>query len=235
MATAPNQNTGEEIAGSATEHIESMQNCETGMALDLGPHLDESELESYSMGTLPEGRTPQFEEHLLACAQCQDRLLEMDQYINAVRSVSPRLREANRFDTWKQRLLEFLSPGKLVLVGAVAIAVVVAIGLNHTGLPQPPVTVTLVASRGVSDTADASAPAGRRLTLLIPLAEIPPAERYRVTAIDASGAVVWDQSYAPISGHLEVHLPQPLSAGSYFVRLYAVSGELLREFGLESN
>src|SRR5580658_10159176 len=62
----------------------------------LGPHLLEPELEEYSMGTLSDDRMDVFEEHLLACANCQDRLLELESFVNAVRSVSPKLREERR-------------------------------------------------------------------------------------------------------------------------------------------
>ena len=64
------------------------------MQLQIGPHLEESEVEQYSMGELPEASLAPFEEHLLACDSCQDRLLEMEAYVNAVRSVSPNLRAA---------------------------------------------------------------------------------------------------------------------------------------------
>src|SRR5678810_341539 len=66
------------------------------MRLDIGPHLEEAELEQYSMGTLPVERIAPFEEHLMACDSCQDQLLEMEAYINAVRSVSPKLRPADQ-------------------------------------------------------------------------------------------------------------------------------------------
>jgi len=47
------------------------------------------------MGKLPEVRLVPFEEHLLACEACQDRLLETEAFVNAVRSVSPKLRAAS--------------------------------------------------------------------------------------------------------------------------------------------
>jgi hypothetical protein len=46
------------------------------------------------MGTLAETRLGAFDEHLLACDYCQDQLLEMEVYVNAMRSASPKLREA---------------------------------------------------------------------------------------------------------------------------------------------
>src|SRR5262245_27323636 len=66
------------------------------MGLEMGPHLEEAELEQYSMGILPEQRITAFEEHFLVCQVCQDQLLEMEAYVNAVRSVSPKLRQVKR-------------------------------------------------------------------------------------------------------------------------------------------
>ena len=77
------------------------------MQFEIGSHLDESDLEQYSMGKHSMGkllgeRLESFEEHLLACEFCQDRLLEMEAYVNAVRSVSPKLRQSNRA-RWRER------------------------------------------------------------------------------------------------------------------------------------
>ena len=61
------------------------------MQLGIGPHLEESDVEQYSMGKLPEPSLAPFEEHLLACVSCQDRLLEMEAFVKAVCSVSSKL------------------------------------------------------------------------------------------------------------------------------------------------
>src|SRR5579864_183395 len=66
------------------------------MQFGIGSHLEEPQLEEYSMGTLSEANLEAFEEHLLACNSCQDRLLEMEAYVNAMRSASPKLREARQ-------------------------------------------------------------------------------------------------------------------------------------------
>ena len=64
------------------------------MQFGIGSHLEETELEQYSMGTLSGAGLEAFEEHLLACDSCQDRLLEMEAYVNAIRSAFPKLRPA---------------------------------------------------------------------------------------------------------------------------------------------
>src|SRR5436309_2874662 len=86
------------------------------MQLGIGPHLQETEIEQYSMGALPEERLKPFEEHFLVCEFCQDQLLEMEAYVNAVRSVSPKLRAA-REPVWR-RLAWFAVPAMAVAVAA---------------------------------------------------------------------------------------------------------------------
>ena len=41
-------------------------------------HIDEEELERYSMGAMPEAAIAPFEEHLLICEPCQLRLAQRD-------------------------------------------------------------------------------------------------------------------------------------------------------------
>src|ERR1035441_8502196 len=55
-------------------------------------HIDEEELERYSMGAMPEAAIAPFEEHLLICEPCQLRLAQSDAYVSAMRQSSARLR-----------------------------------------------------------------------------------------------------------------------------------------------
>jgi anti-sigma factor RsiW len=55
------------------------------MAQDLNPHPDEGELEKYSMADLRDEEAAGFEEHLLHCERCQQRLAETDAYVAAMR------------------------------------------------------------------------------------------------------------------------------------------------------
>ena len=78
------------------------------------------------MGTLPEPRVKSFEEHFLACESCQDELLEMEAYVNAVRSVSPKLRGAKQ--TGWGRWLEWPRPVWIAATVTVAVALFLAKG-----------------------------------------------------------------------------------------------------------
>ena len=117
------------------------------MQLAIGPHLEEAELEQYSMGRLPEDRIPALEEHFLACETCQDQLLEMEAYVNAVRSVSPKLRKISE-RRW-ERL--FVWPRPAWAGGAIAVAALLIAGVWIRVPSRTPelAVVVLQASRGM--------------------------------------------------------------------------------------
>jgi hypothetical protein len=203
---------------------------ESAMQLGIGPHLDESDLEKYSMGTLPEARLAPFEEHFLACDSCQDRLLEMETYVNAVRSVSPRLREAKTVQ-WHELLFR---PGMAWASAAVLGMAVLSVG--RLWIPErhelPPVTVFLHSSRGIDGLAVATAPAGKPLSLSMDLAELPAFPAYRLEIVNSTGKPLWQTTAVPQDSKITQRLGKVLSADQYYVRLFGPRGELLREFGL---
>jgi hypothetical protein len=65
------------------------------MEWQIGSHLEETELEQYLMGGLRDTRLDVFEGHFLACYICQDRLLALEAYVDAMRNAS---RRAHRVD-----------------------------------------------------------------------------------------------------------------------------------------
>jgi hypothetical protein len=189
----------------------------------VSPHLEESELEQYSMGALPPERVAQFEEHFLVCETCQDRLLEMEAYVNAIRSVSPKLRAAPK-PRWPRRAWGF---------GAAALALAAALILVRTPSPRGKVTiVALEASRGIAGLSQTTAIAGRPLALQIDLTQIPASSSYRLEVVDALGKKEAESAVSPEGGSIVHRLEKGLPAGQHYVRLYRPSGELLREYGL---
>ena len=211
------------------------------MWLEVGSHLDEARLEQYSMGTLPEEAQAAFEEHLLACGECQDRLLETDAYINAVRAVSPRLRSEHeqrreRWAAFRESVADLLR-GKRRLVWATSFAVVALVMAvirpwQERGGAQP-FAVVLESSRGIEGLIAARAPAGRPLILEIDLTQLPAAARYRLEIVNAMGRRQWEGSAPPSGGRIAAATGARLAAGTYFVRLYISERELLREFSLQ--
>ena len=48
-------------------------------------HLREEELEQYAMDRMPESALRELELHLLVCPRCQDRMAEMDAFVQGIR------------------------------------------------------------------------------------------------------------------------------------------------------
>ncbi|MEO7651269.1 MAG: hypothetical protein ABIZ80_12450, partial [Bryobacteraceae bacterium] len=174
------------------------------MQLQIGPHLEEIHLEQYSMGSLPEGQIAAFEEHLLACEACQDRLLEMDTYINAVQTVSPLLRKhpepriggklvsgqaewAASAKGWARDVMAILTGAKIpVMAGGVAAVALFTLVRSPVEVHTGPASfvVALEARRGIEGIADAKSPAGKPLLLRIDLTELPSLPAYFLEAVD---------------------------------------------------
>lgn len=195
-------------------------------------HMEAEALERYAMGTLPEQQADELGEHLLVCADCQDRLAETDAYLQAMRTAAPKMRgtAAAGFGVWSRLWSAVALPPPLWAATAI---VLVAVGLElrrpAPGGAQPPVPVQLEASRA---SLNAHAAAGRLLVLSIGLEELPPHPAYRLEAVDARGNRLWEVTAAPKEGKLSHAPAAALAAGAYFVRLYTPDRELLREFAL---
>ena len=149
------------------------------------------------------------------------------------------------------RLLPSITPiaGFSPAWGAVLLAVL-AVGMCVWRIPfgrgfrddatAPAQAVTLATLRGGGPDGMAEAQAGRPLDLSINIAamgsSLSEAGLYRLEAVDASGDPRWTTTVSPSAeGQISVHVNQRLGAGTYWVRLYAPSGKLLREFGLHLN
>jgi hypothetical protein len=207
------------------------------MQLSIGPHLEESELEQYSMGILPQGRMDVFEEHFLACDSCQDRLLEMEAYVNAVRSVSPKLRQSPA-SSWSDFRAKLFAGRRPVWATALALGVISLAILRVGPVPDDSremIAVSLQSSRGVEGLAAAKAPAGKPLLLKMDITELQAFPSYRLEIVGQTGQQILETVARPESGAIVQPVRKRLPAGQYFVRLFAPTGELLREFSLGVN
>jgi hypothetical protein len=63
------------------------------MTPDLNHHIPEEILDEFAMEKLPEPDCALWEEHLLICAACQDRLAEMDEFIRAAKDAAEAFRK----------------------------------------------------------------------------------------------------------------------------------------------
>ena len=198
------------------------------MALNSNRHMDENEIEGYSMGAVSDGERARFDEHLLICESCRSRVAKSDDYLAAMQGASWRMRrqppEPAPSRRFFPRLIPFFAAAGLVALVAIA-------GLRPWArVTAPMFAVSLEAMRGAG--IDARAPAGRALLLNLQLAGLPVQASYRVETVDRVGKVVWQGTVPAQDSTAAAALPG-MPAGVYFVRVYASSGELLREYGLE--
>ena len=192
-------------------------------------HIDEEEIERYSMGAMPEGSIAPFEEHLLICESCQLRLAQTDVYVSAMRQASARLRTRPL-----KRGLPWLRFPRLVpaLAGMALLMVAAGLWLSRLDLGEAyPFAIDLAATRGAA--IEAQAPAGRWLLLRLDLANLPASSGYRLEMVDRSGNRVWQATVPARGSKADFKVPRT-QPGVYFVRVYGPSGELLREYGFEA-
>lgn len=186
-------------------------------------HLDDSQIEAYCLGKIPDTELADWEGHLLTCESCQQRVTDGDVYVRSMRNASARYRAE------EQKPRKAWTVSGLVPFLGVALAVVgfgTFLIMNHpsTGLRVP---VALEATRGAGVLAQA--PADRPLLLNPGLGGIPELPGYRLEMVDRNGKRVFQADFIPGKG---VEAPSQAS-GIYFVRLYTLQSILLREYALE--
>jgi anti-sigma factor RsiW len=203
--------------------------------INLQTHLSEDALELYSLGRLAEPELDGFEQHLLACAACQDRLAETDHYIDAVKKASVRLdqelaiqKEDVKSSSW---LSGWTKPMWAAGVAVAAAAIMMPLfGPALMNSPSP-VSVQLYATRS----ADAAVVrAGSPLELTIDTAGVDAGPKATVEVVNLQGAQIWQGNLQQANNRFSVSLPDGLSAGSYWVRLYNDGNRTdpIREFAL---
>ena len=185
-------------------------------------HLDDIEMDQYALGLLPEEDNAVFEEHLLLCGSCQDRLRENDAFVRAMQEAAAQyVREKSvtrPAPKARMRILGSLAAGLLLMAGAAV--------WHLAQSNQQPAIVSLDAFRGPA--ADLRAPAGRELAIRFDTLGLPDLPSYELEIVDRWGSPVVRVNAAPGSAAVP-----PLQAGVYYIRLYAPSGELLREYGFQ--
>jgi hypothetical protein len=205
----------------------------------LGEHASDDRLEEYCLGRVPGAELEDFENHLLICQACQERLQETDLYVRTMRravetlAAEPAMPE-NRL-TRLRALLRWPAPA-FACAGVAALVLLWSIGPS---LPSPgaagPVAVALESTRGGPDSLRAHAPERMPLKLTLDLTGVAPLPAYRVKIVDANGAPVMESTARPANDALVLRAPGRLHRGTYWVRLYdeANPRAALREYGLE--
>ena len=191
-------------------------------------HATDETLERYSMNCLPEPELAEFEEHLLVCGSCQDRLAREDTIRQRVRDGATVLQRPRTAVWW--RPAKWAWAASLVAVGVAVFGASAWQSLHRS--TAAPAVILLRTTRGTDNPALAPASAGQPLTLVLDLTDLQQLPEYKVEIVDAGGRPAFHANGSPQNGKLQVRLTGGLSAGVYFVRLYAPIRELLREYEL---
>ena len=190
-------------------------------------HASDDVLERYAMGRSPEPEMAAFEEHLLVCESCQDRLAVQDSIRQRVRDGSVAIQDPSGVVWWPFPRLAWAAG--LVAVGLAIFAAYQWRSVRRS--PATPAVILLQTTRGTEDPT-AAAPAGRPLTVVLDLTGLQQFSEYKLEVVRAAGSPVFQASGAPQGNRLQATLFRGLAAGAYFVRVYASTGELLREYAL---
>jgi hypothetical protein len=203
------------------------------MQLDQNTHAVDEVLESYAMGILAEPSLAELEEHLLICAHCRERLVDTDAYVKAMRSAAGGLeqRDESRKLFWARASawITFRRMGwAMAIVALVLGGVALRLLLSPSQSPQP-VSILLETSRGSELQ---RVPTGRPIDMSLDLRGLPAFPHYEMEMVDAAGSPM-DQSAVAAQGQVHTRISKRLRPGTYFIRLYSPSRELLREYGLQ--
>jgi hypothetical protein len=206
-----------------------MLHREDGIALPLADddHPTVDIVERYSMGRLGGSELQEFEEHMLICEICQDRLALEDAFTQGIRSAAEAPRHAASaparwsFQLWPQPWV--------VAIAACGILILVAYQAVSSLPTQAPAVVLLQTTRSTESTAIVS---GRPVTLGLDLVGLPRLSEYRLEVVDSAGRPAIQSTAIPKDNQVRVQLARGLRAGAYFARVYTTSGDLLREYAL---
>jgi hypothetical protein len=195
-------------------------------------HGTEEQFEQYALGRLAGADLISLEEHLLLCDACQVRLDEIGPFAIGMRealSLQPAIAPSAPLKEWFAWLRRPAFAMAIACAAAlIAIIAVVSTGVVSTGGTKlaPTAMLQLTAIRGEMP---ATSPA-REYDLT--LADAPRAGGpFRVEVVNGSGDSVWKGPADADSKGAEVKIDETLKQGDYFVRLYAASGQRLREYG----
>ena len=198
-------------------------------------HVLDENLEAYVLRQLQEEETEVLEDHLLLCHNCQQRLTETQQRIQATRTAARRIREEEERSSFRRPLARFFS--SLVVsrpawaaVAAMAVALVVFTPrVQQSTLSYEEVNLTVM--RGEEAAFDADH--GRRLRLHLDVRDLEVSAIARIAIVSAEGVPVWGSRIArPTGDALVVSIDRHLDAGQHWVRVLSPSDQILREYSL---
>jgi hypothetical protein len=194
-------------------------------------HLEETLLDQYAMGTLPQESITEVEEHLLICPLCQHRLVAVDEFLPLFRSAATPV-DVPAAPTWIGALAFRRWFWSGTAAALAAFLIFLAIGDAHKA-KAPPAILLMQSLRGPE--AGAEMISGRPCLLVFDLAIEAKPSGYEIEIVDSIGNEVLRKGAEVKDGRLAL-LVGPLARGSYWVRVYrtqTVRG-LIAEYGLRA-
>ena len=187
----------------------------------LASHPDEAVLEMYCMEKLEGSRLEAFEEHLLICDECQDRVTETDSFLIGMRAALSHPVAESNWERWNIfRVVQM--PVPVWAAGAVAFVGLGGVYLTRNLSTQtPPLAIALAATRGGSMT---SVKSTGPFDLDLDARDLAPSGPYRVQLVNGDGTEVWSTSSDVRDGHVHAIVRQRLSPGQYYVRIAGSGG-----------
>ena len=194
-------------------------------------HPEEEILERFAMGRLVEPALGEFEEHLMLCGRCQERLDEVTEYAGvmrvAARSVAAEVPVEAAWRRWLR--LDWLPMPAPALAGAMVILVAVLVWQPwRAAAPVEWRTVDLATLRGGA--AGSAGVEGFALHLRLDVAGLDTAGA-TAQIVSESGKSVAEMPVSLVERKAELRYAAGLSPGQYWVRLKK-AGETLREYSL---
>jgi anti-sigma factor RsiW len=210
------------------------------MTVDKCAPFSDELVERYSLGRLSGPECAAFEEHLLLCEACQERLRASDEYVAAVRAAGAQLarRGPARAATAGGSGFFRKTVGSRVTLAAAA-AVMGGFSLFLWWQPAPAIRgtsrVALASLRGGTDASIHHVARARRLILEMDTSRLPASCDCRLQVVDDDGHPVWEQRVRVDGPAVSVEIGRALAAGRYWVRLYGsdLSEDPWREYGFE--
>lgn len=192
--------------------------------MDKHFHSTADELELYALARMTNSEFAGLEEHLLICATCRGRLDEVEAYVTGMREVLEADAGGDEDSGWD--LLNWLRrPAVAMTIGLVALVTAMAL-LSRGPAKVLPFSAMLIPAAGGGMPI---APPARELDVTINdgLRDSGP---FRVEVLNPAGQTVWNGLAAADERGIEVKVQQRMTPGDYFLRLYSVGGEKLKDY-----
>ena len=192
-------------------------------------HPSEDALERFLMHRSETQEVELVETHILGCDSCVSRLESIEIQIAATKLALSDLHQEKVAEQYaKERNLRrsFFSAQKLSWASGIAALALVALSTSLL----TPAQVNLAAYRGSEATI---VPEWRPLHIHLN-AENLPGETVGVQVVNAEGDEVWQGASSINNQGVNVKIPRLTRSGSYLLRLYSPSKDLLREFAFQA-